>query len=226
MGFDLSGLNPQENTPLPEIVTKWQDEDGWVKWKEMESVKGESVKYFEALEKWKKENPGDYFRANVWYWRPLWEYVCNVCDDILTEEDMESGTYNDGHEIVNEKALSIADRLETLYYDGNILKHQIEREAYLNGLDKEKCTICDGTGQRKIEKESNKPNIIGIDKLLDVDDNNVNFEEKEKVTETIECNGCQGEGKRERWETHYPFEADTVLEFAQFCKQSGGFTIC
>ena len=200
MGFDLSGLNPQENTPLPEIVTKWQDEDGWVKWKEMESVKGESVKYFEALEKWKKENPGDYFRANVWYWRPLWEYVCNVCDDILTEEDMESGTYNDGHEIVNEKALSIADRLETLYYDGNILKHEIERESYLKGLDKEICTTCDGTGQRN--EEWLEDDVKG------------------------KCNGCNGEGERENWQTHYPFKSDIVLEFAQFCKQSGGFTIC
>ena len=226
MGFDLSGLNPQENTPKPEAITKWYNEDGWVQWKEMKKVEGASVEYFEAHEKWSEENPGDYFRANVWWWRPLWDYVCHVCDDILTEEDMEKGTFNDGHEIDHNKALSIGDRLETFYHDGVILKHQIEREAYLNGLDKEKCTICDGTGQRKIEKESNKPNIIGIDKLLDVDDNNVNFEEKEKVKETIECNGCQGEGKRERWETHYPFEADTVLEFAQFCKQSGGFSIC
>ncbi len=196
MGFDLSGLNPQENTPKPEAITKWYNEDGWVQWKEMKKVEGASVEYFEAMEKWNMENPGDYFRANVWYWRPLWDYVCHVCDDILTEEDMEKGTYNDGHEIDHNKALSIGDRLENLYYDGTILKHQIEREAYLKGLDKEKCTICDGTGQR--------------------DDENVKGE----------CNGCQGEGERERWETHYPFEADTVLEFAQFCKQSGGFSIC
>ena len=63
-----------------------------------------------------------------------------------------------------------------------------------------------------------------LDELPQVDPDE--YEEKEKVTETVECNGCQGEGKRERWETHYPFEADTVLEFAQFCKQSGGFSIC
>ena len=26
MGFDLSGLNPQENTPKPEAVTKWYND--------------------------------------------------------------------------------------------------------------------------------------------------------------------------------------------------------
>jgi len=196
MGFDLSGLNPQENTPKPEAVTKWYNEDGWVQWKEMEKVEGASVEYFDAQQKWMKENPGDYFRANIWYWRPLWDYVCHVCDDILTEEDMEKGTYNDGHEIDNDKALDISIRLKTLHKDGDILKHQIEREAYLKGLDKVECTICKGTGQR--------------------DDEYVKGD----------CNSCNGKGKVENFSTNYPFDADSVLEFANFCEQSGGFSIC
>ena len=196
MGFDLSGLNPRENTPKPEAITKWYNEDGWVQWKEMEKVEGASVEYFEAHEKWSEENPGDYFRANVWWWRPLWDYVCHVCDDILTEEDMEKGTYNDGHEIDNEKAMEIADRLKTLHKNGDILKHQIEREAYLEGLDKEKCTVCNGTGQRNDEI------VKG------------------------ECNSCKGEGKVESFAKQYPFDAEIALQFANFCEQSGGFSIC
>ena len=30
-----------------------------------------------------KTDSGDYFRANVWWWRPLWECVAYYCDDIL-----------------------------------------------------------------------------------------------------------------------------------------------
>ena len=124
MGFDLHGLNSKENTPLPEAVTKWQDEDGWVKWKEMESVKGESVKYFEALEKWKEENPGDYFRANIHWWFPLWEFVSTMCSDILTEEDINRCNYNDGYEITEDKAIKIAEKLETLNDSGEIKQYE------------------------------------------------------------------------------------------------------
>ena len=55
---------------------------------------------------------GDYFRANVWWWRPLWQYVSITCEDILTENDMERGSYNDGHRISKTKANRIASRLK------------------------------------------------------------------------------------------------------------------
>ena len=97
MGMDVYGLNPTENSPEPEAVAKWKHESGLIDWKAMESVKGAQEEYFSALEKWKEQNPGDYFRANVWWWRPLWECVAYFCDDILSEEDIAKGTYNDGY---------------------------------------------------------------------------------------------------------------------------------
>jgi len=198
MGFDLSGINPKINkkfSPRYNKILKEYGKNGYLDWnKEIpEKVKNE---FFQLQDEYQSNNRGVYFRANVWYWRPLWEYVCDVCDDILTEEDMEQGTYNDGHEIDNDKALDIANRLESLHKDGTNLKHQIEREVYLKNLAKVDCTTCNGTGQRNDEY------VKG------------------------DCNGCEGQGKRESWESHYPFEADFVLEFAQFCKQSGGFSIC
>ena len=33
-------------------------------------------------------SPGIYFRNNVWWWRPLWMYISDLCKDILTEKDM------------------------------------------------------------------------------------------------------------------------------------------
>ena len=54
---------------------------------------------------------GHYFRNNVWYWRPLWQLICEECDDILTEEQMASGSYNDGVEVSAEQAMKIFKRL-------------------------------------------------------------------------------------------------------------------
>jgi len=124
MGFDLHGLNPQENTLKPESVTKWQDKDERIKWKEMEAIKGESVKYFEALEKWRDENPGDYFRANIHWWFPLWEFVSTMCSDILTEEDIDGCCHNSAYEITEEKAIKIAEKLETLNDSGEIKQYE------------------------------------------------------------------------------------------------------
>ena len=42
------------------------------------------------------ENPGVYFRNNVWWWRPLWDFVCMQCDDFMTESQKMGGSYNDG----------------------------------------------------------------------------------------------------------------------------------
>ena len=47
-----------------------------------------------AVEPQDKEN--NYFRSNVWYWRPLWQLVEFICND-LTNEDIEGGGYNDGY---------------------------------------------------------------------------------------------------------------------------------
>jgi len=43
-------------------------------------------------EKIDHDNPveGQYFRANVWYWRPLWDLTCSIGKDILTDRDIEA----------------------------------------------------------------------------------------------------------------------------------------
>ena len=40
------------------------------------------------------------------------------------------------------------------------------------------------------------------------------------------CNGCIGKGKQKHYEKSYSFEEEEVLEFAEFCENSGGFKIC
>ena len=107
MGFDLNGINPVIKSEAPE-----NKED------------------YEALQRWYKDNPGIYFRNNVWWWRPLWDFVCSNCDDILTEEDMNHGCFNDNHKISETKAKKIAKRLYALIEDKTVEDYELVYEEY------------------------------------------------------------------------------------------------
>ena len=42
-----------------------------------------------------KSQKGEYFRNNVWWWRPLWDWTYEQCQDIITQKQYEEGQYND-----------------------------------------------------------------------------------------------------------------------------------
>jgi hypothetical protein len=45
----------------------------------------------------KPDSPaGEYFRANIWSWRPIQALIIELCSDLLDEETIESIGYNDG----------------------------------------------------------------------------------------------------------------------------------
>ena len=94
MGFDLHGLSPLGNNQESNIQ------------------KGPAGFFSNTDDEYRAESQaGIYFRNNVWYWRPLWEYVAVACDDILTLKDYKRGQYNDGHIINAEKAMALGERL-------------------------------------------------------------------------------------------------------------------
>ena len=39
---------------------------------------------------------GEYFRANVWSWRPIVHLCCELCSDLLDEEMLSAIGFNDG----------------------------------------------------------------------------------------------------------------------------------
>ncbi len=199
MGFDLYGVNPiapknnkLEIKALEEQIKKLQDDT------ELDTADKEERKW--ALEeKIESLNPGIYFRNNVWWWRPLWNYVCEACDDILTEKDMTKGSYNDGHKISKAKALKIANRLQEQLDNGDVEAWDSKYQLMLQKLPDEDCGVCDGTGYRL------KPPKAGAG--------------------SIPCNGCNETGKRKHFAQSYPFNVKNVEEFAIFAKHSGGFSV-
>jgi hypothetical protein len=116
MGFDLSGMNPKIHKHESEYKYFKEDSDLW-KDENAERRK----KYFQDMERYHEDNPGVYFRNNVWWWRPLWSFVCNNCD-FMTEEQFEAGSFNDGKEIDQETAAKIGTQLEILLADGTVDK--------------------------------------------------------------------------------------------------------
>ena len=121
MGFDLHGMNPQSDTPQP----KWEGGDPMVKVGEHEyavdpQIKEEYDDYMKSRLEWQDSTNGAYFRNNVWFWRPLWNFVTGCCADILTENDISSGYMNDGHRISKTKSKRIARRLRKFLSDGSV----------------------------------------------------------------------------------------------------------
>ena len=184
MGFDLTGLNPNLTRPEPELPP----------------MPERTSKHWEIYTEWEKENCGTYFRNNVCGWKPLWMFVTAMCNDILTEKDIASGYFNDGHKISKTKAGRIAKKLYNLIEKGYVEAYESARERAHDSLEQIDCRICDATGKRQ------EPPMIGAG--------------------DVECNGCNGTGKKDHPDKSYPFWEDNVRQFANFCANSGGFEIC
>jgi len=95
-----------------------------------------------------KSKKGEYFRNNVWWWRPLAEFVLENCD---VPEEAERWGSNDGQEVADTTANHIAGRLDMLLKSGSVREYEQERGKWLESLPDEECDWCDGTGHRNDE---------------------------------------------------------------------------
>ena len=94
---------------------------------------------------------GEYFRASVWTWAPLWDLTCHIASDILTDEDMSAGRYNGGHFIDAKKSVAIAARFTSMITSGEHDTLVNTHNASLDALPLEECRHCSGTGERNDE---------------------------------------------------------------------------
>ena len=122
MGFDVYGTNPvmreinEDKYPVYNKYNKLEFEDRLELFKKDSKLQD---KFWDEQTAREEENCGVYFRNNCWWWRPLWSYVCGSCEDILDEDDMEGGGWNDGYQISEAKASAIAKRLFELIDSGD-----------------------------------------------------------------------------------------------------------
>lgn len=162
---------------------------------------------------------GEYFRHNVWWWRPL--------ADFITEHAPREAKYcrywhsNDGDGLNKKQAIALADKLDALIADGTVTKYVEMRDMRLSSLPRETCRYCNGTGIRvdEVGEKAGFPNEIV---KIGPDDEPGNPRAGLKGW----CNGCNGWGTSKNAETWYHMEASSVKEFADFARHSGGFRIC
>lgn len=159
---------------------------------------------------------GSYFRNNVWWWRPLWDYCCEVSE---LARSVENGHNNSGDGLDADGAKELAKTLMIEIGAGNTLKYQEEYRKEQSELPMQDCSLCEGTGIRTA------PSPSGED-----------FKQYEKELSPEQqalygrthgwCNGCDGAGKKPHWGTNYPFSVENVADFAEFLADCGGFEIC
>jgi len=106
MGVDITGRDPIIRGTKPTI--DWDT-----------ATQEEKDKYFELHGYWEKENPGDYFRANWWSWRPIHMLI----DTVIARKglDIDTSHYgsNDGAGPDNQEDCdALADGLQEIL-DGN-----------------------------------------------------------------------------------------------------------
>ncbi len=93
-----------------------------------------------------KSEKGEYFRNNVWWWRPLASYVLDVID--VPEKEQRYWGSNDGQKVSARTSLKIAKVLKEKIAAGEVKKYEEEYNARLKSLPRVTCGICKGTGER------------------------------------------------------------------------------
>jgi ribulose bisphosphate carboxylase small subunit len=200
MGFDLYGINPK----IKEGSIKPKRPD-WTN-----CTEEEKEEYFNDLEKFENENKGYYFRNNVWWWRPLAEYVLEHTKVITSKKKIAGFGYNDGVAISATEAEQIAKQLYYLLQSGHTEKYEKEHAEKRALAEKHNEKIKKRLDELALEAEK----ITG---KKDLAPSSYPKELNKKWDEIY---------NEKEWIENYPFSVNNVKEFADFCKDSGGFTIC
>jgi len=179
---------------------------------------------------------GEYFRRNVWGWRPIANFIIETRPEIATRLRRPDGSgatvdeigqrtidgwhYNDGCGLDVQWSIRLADALDEMLSTGEAEAYVNVREAMLKQLPCEICSLCEGTGLRSVQPGRQR----GIPEC--------NIAQEEDCTpdhpafsETDWCGRCNGRGSLPNWETYYHVDLDDIREFSAFLRASGGFQI-
>jgi len=197
MGFDITGMNPKnlhlQEPKRPDNLFDLSKED--------------QEKYFDKRDEYTSQS-GTYFRNNVWWWRPLADYVLRHTK-VIPENEHEHWGYNDCYEVSQQYAEMFSQQLDHLIKSGHCKAYadQFEKnrkiiETHNDKIEKQLDKFC-----KEVEKKLGKSNLAP---------NEFPTEDKKKWDKIYDKKNFNG---------NYPFSVDNVKGFSEFCKNSGGFTI-
>ena len=120
MGVDISGMNPIHRSPKPEYPD-WNS-----------STQSEKDAFWDIMNNWEKENPGDYFRSNWWGWRPIVMLCEYASEENELNIDFSNWGSNDGAGLDNQKDCNrLADALEEIIHTSTQMEEPSD-VIYLN----------------------------------------------------------------------------------------------
>lgn len=160
-------------------------------------------------------NTGEYFRNNVWWWRPLAVFVQKTYPTLTSK--CKAWHTNDGDGLGKVASLKLAMAIRADVVFGKVKEYENKFNEAKQSKPKVKCEICNGTGIRNDDK--------GV--LFGYATKELDKELADKLGRNIGwCNGCDGHGESQDSSTWYAFSEENVIGFADFLENSGGFKIC
>ena len=178
------------------------------------------------------DKKGEYFRNNLWWWHPLWDYCSTIAPEIC--DQVENAHSNDGDGLDEMDSVELSKRLTASLKDGTADQYIKERNDYIKSLPKRLCVHCRATGTRQwLKNGEEQRSAWEYNFMAGLFGEGQELPEykpvKPKKNETLveeECNACDGSGKEEPFAASYSINKDNIRQFARFLKTCGGFAIC
>ena len=202
MGMDVYGIAPVLRGVEPTI--NWDS-----------STKEEQDKYWEQLQEFRTQNPGVYFRANLWSWRPIAMIIASVTELYGFEHD--------------EKFLN-----QLHYNDGGGLKTQAECDKLANFMESYIENHFDGWNSIGVFFGTLTYSTINdhgqmVEKWMDDKESLEkvlhNYDVEAVVSSTLYVKNGEIEHDGILYHTTHSVSKEYVYEFISFLRECGGFQI-
>jgi hypothetical protein len=102
---------------------------------------------------------GEYFRNNVWFWRPLWDYCLTHHSDIAGK--VQDGHSNVGDGLNSKDSYDLGMCLKSDIARGDISEYEKSYNDALAELPEDDCRYCGATGQRDDKYVTGQCNACG-----------------------------------------------------------------
>lgn len=176
-----------------------------------------------------KTKVGEYFRNNVWYWHPLWDFCCFYSPELTDKVQDGHSNSGDGLNAVDSRKLGFA--IQESIANGAAQKYISEYYVYLETLSKDVCFCVKKTASSLTDL------LKSLTDIQLVFQENSSLEQsydstgpipfpKESSSPNPDCTNCNGSGEAESFLKNYNITLENIQNFANFLVDCGGFQIC
>jgi len=167
-----------------------------------------------------KTQKGEYFRNNVWFWHPLWDYCETVSPEITSKVQDAHSNSGDGLDALDSRTLGFA--IKKSIEDGTAEKYVSDYYDNISNLPKRVCTCCTPDVNTGLEQQLSSilSAMFSYDKYGDIP-----FPKTEQTPPNPDCKICNGSGELPNYASSYHITIENISSFSDFLIDCGGFQI-